>query len=54
MISPYLLLVLIVVLPVLTYLCAKLAGYGWVMGKWKAFRKLYQMRNDSNGDEKGS
>lgn len=38
-------------LPLLTYLCAKLAGYGWVMGKWKAFCELYQQRNDRHGDE---
>lgn len=51
MTSVLLVLALLLVLPLLTYLCAKLAGYGWTMGKWKAFCELYQQRKDQHGDE---
>ena len=46
-------LLLAILTPFVGYLTAKLIGYGWVKGRWKAFQELYK-RGEEHGDEERS
>lgn len=45
-----LILLLALLIPLVVYVSARLAGYGWSKGQWQFLQDLYK-RDTRNGDE---